>query len=105
MKPRKYRNVPVTVDGVRFDSKREAEMYQGLLLEQKAGKIRDLRRQVRYPLAVNGVLVCTYVADAVYWDNRLAREVVADAKGVRTREYRIKRKLMLAIHNVEILEL
>jgi hypothetical protein len=57
---------------------------------------------VRYPLEVNGVPVATYVADFVY--SEAGREVVEDAKGVLLDVYKIKRKLMLALHGIEIRE-
>lgn len=61
-----------------------------------------MQRQVRFPLEVNGVLVCHYVADFVYVE--AGRRVVEDAKGFRTPIYKLKRRLMLALHNVEIRE-
>jgi hypothetical protein len=91
--------------GHTFPSKKEAEVYRKLSLLEKAGKVSGLRCQVRYPLTVNNCLVSTYAADFVYFDVELAREVVADAKGYRTREYRIKKKLMKAIHGIDITEL
>ena len=105
---RKYGNQPVEVDGIRFDSKREAARWGILRLMEQAGEIRDLQRQVRFPLEVNGVKVTTYVADFTYRDPKLPLErgsfVVEDAKGCRTREYLLKRKLMKAIHGVEVKE-
>lgn len=82
---RKYGNTPTVVDGIRFDSLREANRYSELKLMERAGEISDLRLQVRYQLCVNGVKVCTYVADFVYVRDGIT--VVSDAKGVRTRDY------------------
>lgn len=104
-KPRaKYRNTPTVSDGLRFDSKREAKRWGELRLMERAGLIENLERQVRFPLKVNGVLVCTYVADFVYREGATRARVVEDAKGFRTREYQIKRKLMKAVHGIEIAE-
>jgi hypothetical protein len=101
----KYGNRKTTVDGQVFDSKREAQRWQDLQLMQKAGEIYDLKRQVRYKLDVNGVHICDYIADFVYLvaiDNE--QPVVEDAKGVRTREYRLKKRLMEAVHGIMIAE-
>jgi hypothetical protein len=99
---KKYRNVPVWVDGARFDSKKEAVRWHTLRLLQKAGRISGLERQQRYNLFVNGIKVAAYVADFVYWENN--RRVVEDAKGYRTRDYQIKKKLMLAVWGITIRE-
>jgi hypothetical protein len=109
-KPRKYRNQPVEVDGVRFDSKREAQRYQSLMVAYKAGRISDLELQVRFDLhAPNGDLIGRYVADFTY---RLVapgmathgRLFVEDAKGVRTPLYRWKKKHFEAEYGLRILE-
>ena len=76
--------------------------HSHLSLLEKGGKIEDLRRQVRYPLSVNGVLVCVYVADFVYREN--GKEVVEDVKGFRTKEYRLKAKLFAAVMGFAIEE-
>lgn len=104
--PSKYRNHRVTINGVRFDSKREAENHLKLQVLQRAGVIKNLRHQVRYPLVVNGHHVCAYIADHVYEEE--GREVVADTKSAHTRKlpaYRIKAKLFHAIYGMEIKEL
>lgn len=104
-KPNKYRNAPVVVDGIRFASKREAGRYLTLKLLSKAGRIRDLKMQVRFKLLCNGHHITTYVADFTYeeWANDDWQSVVEDVKGVRTDVYKLKRKLMLA-HGIEIRE-
>lgn len=98
----KYRNKPTVVDGLRFASQREAERYQALKLLERAGQIRGLQLQVRYPLTVNGQDVATYVADFTYWVGDL--QVVEDAKGVRTQVYALKAKLMKALYGITIQE-
>lgn len=77
----------------------------------RAGLISDLREQVRYLLVPSqrlddGTLErpVHYVADFVYTDNETGRTVVEDTKGVRTKEYIIKRKLMLYVHGIRIKE-
>ena len=100
----KYRNKPTMVGNVRFDSKREAARWSDLLLLQRAGEIVALTRQHPYVLTVNTHQIGRYIADFVYIDKPSNKLVVEDVKGVRTREYQIKKKLMRAIHGIEILE-
>lgn len=106
MKPAKFLNVKTTsVDGIVHDAKGECERWEELKLLAHAGEIRSLRRQVPYAMVVNGVLVCTYFADFVYESG--AATIVEDRKSPRTRKlaaYSIKRKLMQAIHGLQIHE-
>jgi hypothetical protein len=97
----------VKTDG--YASKREAKRAAELRVLQRLREISDLREQVMYvlipPQRVNGLLVeraCTYVADFVYVQNE--KTVVEDSKGHRTRDYIIKRKLMLFMHGIRIRE-
>lgn len=100
-KPNKYHANKTTVDGIVFDSKKEANRYQELLMMERAGQIKDLRRQVRYLLqegfiGISGKLVrpIFYVADADYYDD--GRHIVEDVKSPATRKiksYQIKRKM------------
>jgi hypothetical protein len=104
---RKYGNEPTMVDGVRFDSRREARVYLHLKFQQIAGEISGLvwdKKSLRFPCVVNGVKVCDYVADFAYFDKE-GRRVVCDAKGVRTQVYKLKAKLVRACHGLEITEL
>jgi hypothetical protein len=106
-KPSKYRNKRVEVDGIRFDSKKEASRYRALMLYQSHGEISNLERQVSYDLTVNGELICRYRADFRYIAARgtqKGRECVEDVKGIRTPVYQLKKKLMKAIHGIEIQE-
>ena len=123
----KYGNKKVIIDGEIFDSKREAMRYQDLKFLEKIGAIKDLKRQVVYELIpvqrekstkvykkgrkkgqpIEGKIIekaVTYIADFVYTDSTTGKEVVEDAKGMRTRDYIIKRKLMLYIHGIQIQE-
>ena len=97
----KYGNRKTVVDGITFDSKREATRYAELKLLQRAGEIFDLQRQVPFTLIPkqtrDGKVIerpCVYKADFVYKEKD-GTEVVEDVKGVCTKEYRIKKKLML----------
>lgn len=94
----------VTEDG-RFDSISEWQRWNELNLLRLAGMISDLRRQVRYeliPKQGKERAVC-YIADFVYTEN--GKTVVEDVKGVRTKEYIIKRKLMLYRYGISIREI
>lgn len=102
-KPRKYRNEPVVIDGRRYDSKREAAYCENLILMEKAGKIGGLELQKRFPLlGPKGELICTYIADAVFWDHEQDRFRVIDVKGVETKEFRLKKRLMWALKRIEV---
>jgi hypothetical protein len=104
----KYGSTFAEVDGIKFRSKHEAKCWGRLTLAERAGQIRNLRRQVRYPLhAEGGNLVGGYDADFVY-DERTDDGwalVVADAKGFPTPLYEWKKRHMLAEHGIEIREL
>ena len=106
----KYRSKKVTVNGITFDSKKEATRYQELLLLERAGQIRGLERQVKFELIpsqkINGKVVeraCSYIADFVYYDSE-NNYIVEDTKGFRTSDYIIKRKLMLSVFGIYIKE-
>lgn len=102
----KFLAIRVKVDGLLFDSKKEAEYYGTLKLRMKTGDIRSFRRQVRYKIVINGVLITTYVADFVVenWDG--SKQVI-DVKSSFTKTlapYRMKRQLMLALYRIKIME-
>lgn len=103
----KYHNKPTTrvVAGeeVTFPSQREADAYAKLAILERAGKIANLARQVKFELKVEGKLVCRYIADFVF--EEAGKRVVADAKGFHTPVYKLKKKLMLACLGIEIREL
>jgi len=93
-----------TVDGILFDSLKEAKRYSELKMLFHCGKIGSLELQPRYPLRVNGMLICTYVGDFRYADLMRSEMVVEDCKGFKTPEYKLKKKLMKAIHGIEVKE-
>lgn len=92
--------------GYVFDSKKEYHRWCELRLLERAGKITDLKRQVKYELIPkqDGERAVFYVADFVYIDTANGKTVVEDTKGVRTDAYKIKRKLMLWVHHIKIKE-
>ena len=102
----KYGNRKVTVDGITFDSRKEATRWQELRLLERAGEIHSLCRQFRFTLIPKqeGERACYYIADFCYIDSRTNQYIVEDAKGYKTPEYRIKRKLMLYVHGIRIRE-
>jgi hypothetical protein len=93
----KYHAKKTCIDGIVFDSKREADRYLVLKSMEEDGTIENLRRQVRYELIpdfeVDGkhYRPVYYVADFVYVED--GKEVVEDVKGMRTDVYRLKSKL------------
>lgn len=117
----KYNAKKAIVDGIEFDSRKEANRYCELKLLQRAGAIKDLELQKAFELipaqrepdtvgARGGVkpgkLIergVDYIADFVYRD-KAGNTVVEDAKGVRTKEYIIKRKLMLWVNGIRVRE-
>ena len=116
----KYNSRKVTVDGIEFDSKKEARRFCELRLLEKAGQITDLERQVKFVLipaqyepdtigkrggVKRGKLIereCCYVADFVYTEN--GKKVVEETKGFKTKDFIIKRKLMLYMHGIRLNE-
>lgn len=104
----KYRNVKTEVDGIKFDSKKEAARYSELKLLEKAGEISDLELQTRFPMEIGGVLVCTYVADFTYikrGENDLTIEDVKSDITRKNRAYRIKVKLLNALTGYKPVEI
>ena len=103
-------------DGQKFDSVKEYHRWGCLRLLERAGKITDLKRQVKYVLIPaqrdeNGKLLereVSYVADFKYFDNSLGEEVVEDVKGYKGGSayniFSIKRKLMLFCHGIVVKE-
>lgn len=99
----KYRAKKTTLDGIKFDSKKEADRYWELKILQKQNKIRNLKLQVPYLIAVNNQNICKYIADFVYDDSQ-GNSIVEDVKGVATPAYKLKKKLMKAVYGINISE-
>ena len=102
----KYGAKKTEVDGIVFASKAEAKRYAELKLLERAKLIRDLKVQPRFPLVVNEVLVCTYVADFSYVLPDTEKTVVEDvkSKATITDVYRVKVKLLAALHGITVTE-
>lgn len=120
----KYGNTKITYGNETFDSKKELNRYFELQLLQKGNAISNLQRQVEFELIPNQYQTidrtlksgkikqeqkllerkCSYIADFVYVDNN-GNTIVEDVKGIRTKEYVIKRKLMLFKYGIKIVEI
>lgn len=120
----KYKNTITTIGNKVFDSKKESKRWQELCLLERAGQITDLQRQVKFVLIPtqyekfprysdktgkrlkDGIRTLehelSYVADFVYMKD--GKQIVEDAKGFKTPEYRIKKKLLLWVHGIQIKE-
>ena len=110
-KPKYGNKQKAASDGKVFSSQRECRRYEELLLLYKMGKITQPECQVAYELIPkqDGERSCVYLADFVYRDvtpaGIIAGMHVEDTKGFRTKEYVIKRKLMLWVHKIRIEEI
>ena len=113
----KHHNIPVVKDGIKFASKIEAARWEQNKLRVAAKEICQLAAHPTWPLEVNGMLIGHYTADSAYMlcGERL-QYVVEDVKAVsrdkngnlqqptKTTAYRLRKKLMKAIHGIEITE-
>ena len=102
--PNKYRAQGRVLDGVRYDSEHEARRAGELRWLLDAREIEQLEAHPVYDLVVHGVLICRYEADFRYVVRKTGRQIVEDAKGVRTPAYRIKKKLMKAVYGIDVQE-
>lgn len=123
LKKAKYRNNKITIGNDTYDSMKEYQRYLDLLAMLNAGEITDLKRQVKFILlpaqrepdtkgkrggVKKGKLIereVAYYADFVYTDTGSGETVVEDTKGIRTKDYILKRKMMLYFHNIKIKEI
>ncbi len=96
----KYRNRPTFVDGLRFDSMAEARRWTELQILEKAGDIKNLKRQAPFACVVNGEHVCKYIADFTYEKN--SRFIAEDVKGVETALFKLKAALLHACHGLDV---
>jgi len=105
-KPTKYRNRKTSYMGIQFDSQKEKDRYQDLVLLERAGLIQDLELQPRYDLVVNGHKLGFYRGDFRYKEVATDTVVLEDVKSpvTRTAVYMLKKKLVKAIYDVEITE-
>lgn len=108
VKPSKYGNKKVVIDGITFDSKKEGERYRQLKMLERAGKVSNLALQPSFELApavsMDGKLKkpLRYIADFSYIEN--GKIVTEDVKGMKTDVYIIKKHLMKHLYGIDILE-
>lgn len=101
--------VPVekrTVDGIVFDSAKEARRYVDLSHYVKVGMIRDLERQIKFPVEINGRHFCTYTVDFRYKDN-FGRTIYEECKSTGTAKdaaYKLRRKAAELYYKIKISE-
>ncbi len=104
----KYRAIKTELDGQVFDSKKEAFRHRELKMLERSGIITNLERQKEFDLTFNGVKLCKYRCDFSYLDKD-GREVIEDVKGMRSGAaysiFRLKAKLMIAVHGLRVLEI
>jgi hypothetical protein len=106
----KFKAVAVTIDGIRFASKKEAARYVALKILQKAGEIKSLEIHPRHKIVINGKKICTYVADFRYIDLvRGGYDQWEDVKGYKRGPaynlFKLKQALMFAVDGIEVVEL
>tara|TARA_R110000824_G_scaffold36098_1_gene112426 strand:- start:2528 stop:2836 length:309 start_codon:yes stop_codon:yes gene_type:complete len=92
----KYRAIKTEVDGITFDSRKEAARYKELILLEKSGVISHLELQPQYDCVVDGKKICSYRADFRYFDEKSC--VIEDVKGYKTPVYKLKKKLVEALY-------
>lgn len=111
MRKNKYNNKKTIVDGIKFDSKKEAKRYKELKILLDARIIKNLELQPRFLLLdkykQDGKTIrkIEYVADFRYFDNELGKEVVEDVKGMKTAIYKLKKKWLEGTTDVRITEI
>lgn len=103
----KYGAVRTEVDGITFDSKREAARYTYLRRREQAGEIYGLQLQPTYEITINDIKICKVKLDFSYWDTKQhfetgAPQVIEDVKGKDTPVSKLKRKLVEAQHSIKV---
>lgn len=99
----KYGNKKVMLDGLLFDSKREAAYYSELKIREKAGEVTGVEMQRPFALlGSNGMLIATFRADFCFWDNTAGRFRCIDVKGFDTPVGKLKRKMMKGLLGIDV---
>ena len=115
-KPSKYRNIKTEVDGITFDSRREARDYMRLKHLQEHGFITNLELQPKFPIVINNIKICVVILDFAFTALKpfelkakktsypciTGQKAYLDSKGKDTSLSRLKRKLVKACHGVEV---
>ena len=100
----KYNNQKTIVDGIVFDSKKEATRFGQLKAMERAGIINDLKLQIPMPYELNGKKIFKYVCDFVYFHRDKNELIFEDVKGMKTPVYKLKKKLIENSYNIKITE-
>lgn len=104
-KASKFKNQSQYVDGRFFHSKSEAERYKHLRQLEAEGYISQLECQPAYSITINNSHICKCILDFRYIDHSHSPiQRVEDVKGMRTDMYRLKKKLVEAEHQIEVIE-
>lgn len=109
-KQSKYKNKKVVIDGIKFDSKKEANRYLELKLMEDTDYIKDLELQKKFELIpkyeINGrkVRAMNYICDFYYYDILKDKYIVEDVKGMKTQVYKLKKKMFEYKYKIEIIE-
>lgn len=98
----KYGAKKTTIDNIVFDSMKEARRYEQLKILQNAGKISELELQPSYAIVLNDHKVCVVKLDFEYLDHATGQYITEDAKGLDTPVSKLKRKLVMAVHGVDV---
>lgn len=96
----KFGNERVVTDDGTFDSKAEHYRWCQLKLLERAGEIRNLKRQVRFKFEHNGVHIADYIADFTYFEGN--EYVAEDKKGYETDVFRLKAKMLKAFYGITV---
>ena len=99
----KYGATKTMVDGLLFDSKREAAYYSELKIREKAGEVTGVEMQRPFALlGSNGMLMATFKADFCFWDNTAGRFRCIDVKGFDTPVGKLTRKMMKGLLGIDV---
>ena len=107
----KFKNKKTKIDGITFDSQKEAKRYLELKLLLKTGKISELKLQPiyilqdKFRLGGKGIRAIKYIADFEYIDNKTGKVIVEDVKGIKTDVYKLKKKLFQKKYGKDIKEI
>jgi hypothetical protein len=101
----KYNAIKTEVDGIVFDSKKEAKRWTELRLLERAGQIHNLERQHRVDVKYNGILLFWWKADFVFFED--GKRIYEDVKSPMTAAlpvYRLKKRILKAMLNIDVRE-
>lgn len=101
----KFGAIKTTLDGHKFDSKREAAVYADLKLRERIGEIEGIKVHPKYQITINGQLIANYTADFDFYERERGCRITVDVKSPATakrRDFVLVRKLMKAVHGIEV---